>query len=376
MLSQPREREDSVYESESEGTDNISLTDTDVSDWDENAQWETEEILVDADFDVEQEDGSVVTERQYLVKWKGYSKYKATWEPRENLENADLTLWKWNENRMRKTRGGTEPDFDVEQWEQEKAEIEAKRARRHERRNKKRRQLGHDEKTYADSDEEADDESESRVEPKPGSAVDESDTVSSKGRGSNVESVAESDSDEEAQAPTKKRRLENESGSDGPIRKKGRAMPVRSRSDSDFEHTKKPQEPRDKQPSNQQSAATQKRTSSTGTVGWINSLKKPISKAVSSVTRAGNVQTAPQAKMVRLLGPARKVVPSKPSLQPGMLTILYSTEVRPVEGLTTRGSQTRCCRPKHILQLFGSLETEEREGRIGKQKLPESQPSQ
>lgn len=319
-----------------------------MSDWDEEAQWETEEILLEADFDVEQEDGTIRTERQFLVKWKGYSRYKSTWEPRENLVNADLTLWRWDEYKMRRRREGKDPEFDDEQWEQEKADIEAKRMRRQKRRNKKRRQLGLEEKHYAEPDDEADDESGSRRVS--GSVINENTSVSSRGQESRMQSAAGSDKDEHVRMPTKKRKLEAPFNTNALKRGKGRAVPVRA--DSDHGKPKKSQTG-DKQPT-----AVEKRTSSIGAAGWSGSRRKPpnqVAKEILSGISTKPVQPTPQAKTVPPSGPARKVGPSKPSLQPGMLTSIYRIKCQPPSVLTEETSQTCCRQCEYILQFLQGL---------------------
>lgn len=68
-------------------------------------------------------------------------KIQIHWETAANFRDADATLFEWQEEKMRRARGFKEP-FDYDAWLEERKEIDDKRGRRHERRNKRRGQLG------------------------------------------------------------------------------------------------------------------------------------------------------------------------------------------------------------------------------------------
>lgn len=149
-------RAETEYGSDSEDTDNVSLADTEESNSEE--QYDLDSILEEADFDIETEDGSIKTKKFYLIKWSGYSRYRSTWEPTENLiVNDDDALHEWQVEKMRRTRGFKEP-FDLNAFEEAVENITAKRVRRHVRRNKKRARLGYPQVDYPmdqDSEEDA-----------------------------------------------------------------------------------------------------------------------------------------------------------------------------------------------------------------------------
>lgn len=170
-----REREESVYRSDSEDTDHVALSDTDESEYEEDAQWEMDEILAQADFDVEGKDGRIGRERHYLVKWTGYSQYKASWEPASHFSNFRDVLFFWQERHSQIERGAGH-HFDIEAWEDKLVEIAAKKARRRARRNRRRRKEGLPEVAYPSARDGGyeDDENESPARtPSPSIAVDE-----------------------------------------------------------------------------------------------------------------------------------------------------------------------------------------------------------
>lgn len=139
-----RERAESPLHYESDDTDTISVVDTVVSDYEgrEDEDWELEGIIGEASFDEVDENGDVHQVKRYLLKWKGYSIYRSTWETEENLVEGTPDTWlRWQEQKMRVARGLTKP-FDTEQWEEEVAERTEHRIRRHERRNRRRQALG------------------------------------------------------------------------------------------------------------------------------------------------------------------------------------------------------------------------------------------
>ena len=77
-------------------------------------------------------------EREYLVKWHGYSDLRSTWEAEENFRN-DMTIPEWEKRKLRIVQG-TEAPFDVAELESriesENAEIENRKARRRAKRKK------------------------------------------------------------------------------------------------------------------------------------------------------------------------------------------------------------------------------------------------
>ena len=77
-------------------------------------------------------------EREYLVKWHGYSDLRSTWEAEENFRN-DMTIPEWEKLKLRIVQG-IEAPFDVAELESrievENAEIENRKARRQAKRKK------------------------------------------------------------------------------------------------------------------------------------------------------------------------------------------------------------------------------------------------
>jgi len=133
------QREESTYDLESEDTDAITLTDTEDSEYDEDAFWPLEYILAEADTDESDDDGKTTRVRKYLVKWTGYSKAKATWQKRADfVGDAETVFFAWQEARMREVRGHRN-EFDLGAYQRYLDAIAHAKERRHEKRNKKRK---------------------------------------------------------------------------------------------------------------------------------------------------------------------------------------------------------------------------------------------
>lgn len=76
----------------------------------------------------------------YLVKWKGYSDLRCTWEPVSSF-NSDECLKDWKK-RQQAIKQGLEPPFDVQAWEAMIEASEDARDERKRRRKEKRARLG------------------------------------------------------------------------------------------------------------------------------------------------------------------------------------------------------------------------------------------
>lgn len=148
------ERAESTYEfSCNDDTDTISLTDTVKSEYDTDI-FQLDCILAEAQADDDDD------KMMYLVKWSGWSKYSSTWQYADDFTgDAARTLWEWQEERMRRTRGHKD-DFDVDRWQDEKDQIAQARHDRHQKRNKRRKKLGKPVVDYGESEDSdnADDE--------------------------------------------------------------------------------------------------------------------------------------------------------------------------------------------------------------------------
>ncbi|KAI1867184.1 uncharacterized protein JN550_007236 [Neoarthrinium moseri] len=94
-----------------------------------------EEFVVD-DILAERQNPEEPDHTQYLIQWEGYPLFRASWEPVTNL--SDELLQQWLEQ---KEEGGRTP-FDVQEWEDVRQHWAAGKASRHNRRNRKRLQLG------------------------------------------------------------------------------------------------------------------------------------------------------------------------------------------------------------------------------------------
>ncbi|OKL63753.1 hypothetical protein UA08_00737 [Talaromyces atroroseus] len=107
--------------------DNISLTSTAASEFQD--EYEVETIHAQEFID---------GEKRYLVKWKGYSDLRCTWEPVDSF-NSSETLDEWRRKKRAITRGIRAP-FDIEKWEAEcKAFEEASQERKRRRKGKRAR---------------------------------------------------------------------------------------------------------------------------------------------------------------------------------------------------------------------------------------------
>jgi chromo domain-containing protein 1 len=107
--------------------DDISLTSTAASEF-------QDEYEVDTIHAQEFVDG----EKQYLVKWKGYSDLRCTWEPVDSF-NTGETLDEWR-RKKRAIQKGTRAPFDIAKWEAEcKAAEDASQDRKRRRKEKRAR---------------------------------------------------------------------------------------------------------------------------------------------------------------------------------------------------------------------------------------------
>jgi chromo domain-containing protein 1 len=109
--------------------DSVSITST--VDSDAQDVYEVEAIYTEFDFD----DGI-----KYLVKWKGYSDVRCTWEPESSFDNPE-TILEWRKKK-RAIKRGEIPNFDLEAWENQVEALEDARDRRKRRRRAKRLRLG------------------------------------------------------------------------------------------------------------------------------------------------------------------------------------------------------------------------------------------
>ncbi|KAK3345403.1 hypothetical protein B0H65DRAFT_205050 [Neurospora tetraspora] len=112
--------------------DNISLASTASAQHDPDEEFEVEDVLLEE----RDEDGNKV----YLVKWERYPLYQCTWEPKDNL--GDELMEMWREKKLRQEAGEEEP-FDVRVFHAAVNRAKKEKADRHRRRNAKRRKLGH-----------------------------------------------------------------------------------------------------------------------------------------------------------------------------------------------------------------------------------------
>ena len=117
-----------IGESESSEDDSISLASTVASTHAEDDVYEIETIVAEETIDR-------VT--WYLVKWKGYSEDRNTWEPEEQF-NSDEIFKEWKERQTRISRGREKP-FDVEAWLERQVQLEQDAEKRKRRRQKRRR---------------------------------------------------------------------------------------------------------------------------------------------------------------------------------------------------------------------------------------------
>ena len=120
--------------SEASDNDTISLTSTVASTHAEDDVYEIEAIVAE-----EISDDGVTW---YLIKWKGYSEDRNTWEPMEQF-NSDEIFKEWKEHQMRVSRG-RETAFDVTAWLERQIQLEQDAERRKRKRQKKRRRLDRD----------------------------------------------------------------------------------------------------------------------------------------------------------------------------------------------------------------------------------------
>lgn len=217
-------REESVYAQTSDATNDIGLSDTEESQYGENQEWQMDNILAQTKIWEEDDNGVGEYQDSYLVKWTGYSIYKATWEPKEHFVNAAEVLHLWQDRKMRQLRGG-ESEFDVERFEDKQDQIQDKRRRRHQRRNRKRRMMGLTEKLYDDGDQEADDEDDGDVfhADETATPVSESDDDRplSMGRRKRSATMTTSDSDQTMDNLPKRRRLDSADSKPSRVSKKG-----------------------------------------------------------------------------------------------------------------------------------------------------------
>ena len=117
-----------IGESESSEDDSISLASTVASTHAEDDVYEIETIVAEETIDR-------VT--WYLVKWKGYSEDRNTWEPEEQF-NSDEIFKEWKERQTRISRGREKP-FDVEAWLERQVQLEQDAEKRKRRRQRRRR---------------------------------------------------------------------------------------------------------------------------------------------------------------------------------------------------------------------------------------------
>ncbi|KAI2641990.1 hypothetical protein GGS21DRAFT_500699 [Xylaria nigripes] len=120
---------DENAQQQDEDEDDLSITSTNADDNDCDKEWDVEDILA------ERRHPDDPDAMQYLLKWEGFEIQDCTWEPVENLGDGLLT--KWEENKAEIEAKIREP-FDLTIFEAALAE----RAKRHARRNAKRRRLG------------------------------------------------------------------------------------------------------------------------------------------------------------------------------------------------------------------------------------------
>lgn len=188
------ERAESTYEfSCDDDTDTISLTDTVKTEYDTDI-FQLDCILAEAKDEDDDE------KMMYLVKWSGWSIYSSTWQSAEDFTgDAARTLWEWQEERMRRTRGHKE-EFEIDRWQDDMDRIAQARYERHHKRNKRRKKLGQPEVEYdgeAEDSDDADDDGDAEMQ--------EASTSLSSKRGTRAEMVSQS-SDSDDDIPIVRRR--------------------------------------------------------------------------------------------------------------------------------------------------------------------------
>lgn len=122
-----------IGESESSEDDSISLTSTVASTHAEDEVYEIETVVAEETIDR-------VT--WYLVKWKGYSEDRNTWERKEQFKSDEI-FEEWKERQMHISRGREKP-FDVQAWLERQVRLEQDAEKRKRRRERKRRRLNLD----------------------------------------------------------------------------------------------------------------------------------------------------------------------------------------------------------------------------------------
>lgn len=120
---------DSLGKADEDG-DDVSITSSIIEDWDEDQDWDVDDILAE---------GIIGGEVKYLTQWTGYPLADAGWEPRKNLMTETVKDWK-EQKRLQKS--GALKKFDLTLWQQARLDKIRGKIARHNERNAKRRRLG------------------------------------------------------------------------------------------------------------------------------------------------------------------------------------------------------------------------------------------
>lgn len=312
-------REESDYAETSDATDEIGLSDTEESEYGENQAFQMDSILARGHIWAD-EDGEYAMRDRYLVKWTGYSIYKATWEPEHHFDDVGEVLFHWQNRSMRQVRGA-ERAFDLNRWDDEKDAVQAKRVRRHQRRNKKRDRLGLPIKAYDGDAQGADDEDEGEDFRLTQSATSESESDDNvplaSGRRKRTISLSTSDGGQGMGSSPKRRRIDTSTSKPARLLKKiGTAVPVLKTASSSARPPMTPVIPGPAAaPRGVVAEVVVKLRNGTSNKPWHKSTTGATTAVGGGATRAGRppaINGMTRSKTVNGSGPARHVMSSKP----------------------------------------------------------------
>lgn len=110
--------------------DEISLTSTVSEQYDEEQEFQVDRVLAEK---------TVNGKNYYLLSWEDYPEEASTWEPEEHIDESIIEAWR---ERQSLERSAGFFRFDVKRLELKQRRIAEEKARRHARRNEKRKRLG------------------------------------------------------------------------------------------------------------------------------------------------------------------------------------------------------------------------------------------